>query len=190
MGANLITIQEYKALAGIASTTQDAAINSLIPKVSTLIKGVCRRSFVDYVDEVKTEVFKGGEMLPLAEYPVISLSAVEHSSDYGATYTELVEYTDYVLDVETECIVPIPPVTSFPRGINAYKVSYYAGFEVLPEDLKLAVADTISFYLKNDGSVHVSNMNKSSSVQVEYVSSSNLPSHIQRVLELYKANYS
>lgn len=190
MGANLITIQEYKALAGISSTTQDTNINALIPKVSSLIKGVCRRSFVDYVEDAKVEVFKGGEMLPLSEYPVIAISSVERSTDYGATYTELVEYTDYVLDIETECIVPVPPVKEFTRSINAYKVSYYAGFETLPEDLKLAIADTISFYLKNDGSVHVANMNKSSNVQVEYVSSSNLPSHIQRVLELYKANYS
>jgi hypothetical protein len=49
--ANLITLAEYKAYNGINSTTQDAEINVLIPKISQLIKTYCNRTFIDFYDE-------------------------------------------------------------------------------------------------------------------------------------------
>jgi Phage gp6-like head-tail connector protein len=60
MGANLVTLAEYKAYAGITSTNQDAEINSIIPKASQLVKSICRRTFIDYVNDSKEEVFSGG----------------------------------------------------------------------------------------------------------------------------------
>ena len=45
---------------GISSTNSDAEIDFLIPKVSDLVKTYCRRTFIDYYDESKTEVFDGG----------------------------------------------------------------------------------------------------------------------------------
>ena len=49
MGANLITLQEYKAYEGITSTTQDVEISTIIPKVSEFVKNICRRTFVDWI---------------------------------------------------------------------------------------------------------------------------------------------
>ena len=60
MGLDLVTLEEYKAYAAINSTNQDAAITAIIPIVSELVKNYCRRTFVDYIDEAKTEVFSGG----------------------------------------------------------------------------------------------------------------------------------
>jgi hypothetical protein len=189
MGANLVTLAEYKAYAGIASTNQDAEINSIIPKASELVKSICRRTFVDYVNNSKEEVYAGGwNKLYLKEYPILSITSVEASVDYGATYTELVEFTDYAVDQEDGTIVCIYAL-EFPKYVNGYKVTYTAGYETLPEDLKLAVLDLITYYLKNDMSVHSPKAPGTNSVQVEYITTANLPAHIRRVLYLYTASY-
>lgn len=188
MAANLITKQEYKTYAGISSTNQDAEIDLLIPKVSELVKNYCRRSFVDYVDEARTEVFEGGfGSLLLKESPVIQVISVQLSIDYGQTYTKLTKFTDWA--PSNDYVVAINP-QGFTPYVNGYKVSYYAGYETVPEDLKLAVLDLVTYYRKNDGSVH---NNKSpgagGSVQLEYIMNTNFPAHIKRVLDLYVADY-
>ena len=188
MAANLITKQDYKTYAGISSTNQDAEIDLLIPKVSELVKSYCRRSFIDYVDEARTEVFEGGfGSLLLKESPVIQVISVELSINYGQTYTKLTKFTDWVQT--GDYVIGISP-EGFKPYINGYKVSYFAGYETVPEDLKLAVLDLVTYYRKNDGSVH---NNKSpgagGSVQLEYIMNTNFPAHIKRVLDLYVADY-
>ncbi len=71
-----------------------------------------------------------------------------------------------------------------------YKLTYTAGFEVLPEDLKLAIFDLTTYYMKNDMAVHSNKAPGTNTVQIEYVTTTNLPSHIKRVLDQYAANYS
>lgn len=190
MAIDLITKAEYKAYAGISSTNQDAQITAIIPKVSQLVKNYCRRTFVDHVDDVKIETFNGGwgGTFSLSEYPLISVSDVEYSADYGQTYTSLVEYEDYVIDLAGAGIVAISEY-AWIRALNGYKVSYFAGYEELPADLKLAVADLVTYYLKNDMSVHSPKAPGTNSVQVEYITTSALPAHIRRILDLYKASW-
>lgn len=188
--ANLITLAEYKAYAGIASPNQDSEINAIIPKVSALAKSICRRTFVDYVNDAKVERFNGGfKTLLLKEYPVLAVSGVAVSYDYGATFTDLVEFTDYVLDPEEHSIVCIS-ADEFPRLINGYQVTYTGGYESLPEDLKLAVFDLVTYYLRNEMSVRSNKTSGSNSLQIEYVNTTNLPAHIKRVFDLYTADYS
>lgn len=188
MGSNLVTLAEYKAYAGITSTNQDAEINSIIPKASQLVKTICRRSFVDYVNDSKEEIYSGGwDKLYLKEYPILNILSVEYSTDYGKTYNELVEFEDYVLDYEDGTIAAIYP--PFPKYINGYKVTYTAGYETLPEDLKIAVMDLVTYYIKNDMSVHSPKAPGTNSVQIEYITTANLPAHIRRVLYLYTASY-
>lgn len=188
MATDLVTLAEYKAYAGITSTNQDAAIKVIIPKVSALAKSVCRRTFNDYVSDAKVEVFKGGLGLSLSEYPLLSISSVEYSADYGKTYTALTEFIDFVTDIEASTIVPISG--EFPLILNGYRVTYTAGFETLPEDLKIAVMDLITYYLKNDMAVKSARDAGSNTVQIEYITKNTLPSHIARVFDLYIANVS
>lgn len=196
MGLPLVTLEEYKVYAGINSTNQDAVITALISTVSELVKTICRRTFVDYVDDAKTEVFSGGESrYYLKEFPTLSLSGVEYSTDYGQTYTSLVEFTDFVLDLEDDSILAIPYFndpykdTKFAKAINGYKVTYYAGYTTIPEDLKVAVLDLVTYYLKNDGSVHSPKAPGTNSVQIEYITTTALPAHIARILNIYKASW-
>ncbi len=189
MGLPLITLAEYKAYEGITNPNQDTEISTIIPKVTELVKNYCRRSFIDYYDDAKTDLYAGGDILYLKEFPVTSISSVEYSSDYGKTYTTLVEYTDWALDKLMDGIVPINTLNTFPEAVNGYRVTYTAGYEVIPEDLKLAVMDLLTYYMKNDGAVHSPKAPGTNSVQIEYISTTNLPAHIKRVLDLYVADY-
>ena len=185
MGANLVTLAEYKTYVGITSTNQDAEINVLIPIVSQLAKSICKRSFVDYVTEDKVQVYSGGPYLIMDEYPLISVNSVEYSSDYGLTYTNLVEFTDYVVNTEDGSLQSITGDGTFPKQVNAYRVSYNAGFETLPSDLKVAVMDCITYYLKSDMAVKSQRNAGSNTTQIEYITKNTLPAHIARVFDLY-----
>ncbi len=191
MGLPLITRAEYKAYVGITSPNSDTVIDALIPKVSALVKNYCRRTFIDYVNDAKVETTSGGygENLLLEEYPVLSVSSVGWSVDYGQNYTDLVEFTDYVVEVEKGYIVALSASGEWDKCLNGYQVTYTAGYETLPEDLKLAVMDLVTYYIKNDASVHSPKAPGTNSVQIEYITSSAFPAHIKRVLDLYRASW-
>lgn len=188
MGIDLVTLAEYKAYAGINSTNQDTEIKAIIPKVSQLVKTICRRTFVDFVDESKIQVFKGGPSLSLVEFPILNVMSVEYSEDYGLTYSLLEDGVDYVVDTEIGEIEPISGM--FAYKLKAYKVTYTGGYEEgIPADLKLAVLDLVKYYLKNDMSVHSNKAPGTNSVQIEYITTTNLPAHIKRVLDQYSGSY-
>lgn len=189
MALPLITKAEYKAHAGISSVNKDTEIDALIPRVSALVKNYCRRSFIDYVNTDIVEYFNGpADYLPLKEFPIIEVSGVEISTDYGETYTLLAQYTDYVLDIANENIKSLSTY-GFVERINGYRVTYRGGYTSIPDDLKLAVIDLVTYYIKNDSAIHSNKAPGTSSVQIEYISTTSLPAHIKRVLDLYAANY-
>lgn len=190
MGLPLVTRTEYKAYAGIASPNKDTEIDTLIPKVSDFVKAICRRTFVDYVDDPKVDYFDGGGYILIpSEGPIISITSLEYSSDYGSTYTSLVNFTDYVYNRATGYIRATSQTVPFVYMPDAYKLTYNAGYEAVPIDLKLAVFDLITYYLKNDMAVHSPKAPGTNSVQIEYVTNTHLPAHIKRVLDLYTDNY-
>ena len=214
MGLPLVTRAEYKAYAGISSTTMDTAIDVLIPKVSELVKTICRRTFIDYVNDVKIEYSEGGtRSIELVETPITQVISVEFSGDYGRSYDNLVEYEDYAVSKATNSIKPIgsafdlisfsnsninvgstPPygsrnVPMFKEAINGYRVTYTGGYDSIPDDLKIAVLDLISYYMRNDSAVHSTKPINPNTMQIEYVSSTNLPAHIKRILDLYTVSY-
>lgn len=186
-GDNLITLAQYKAYAGISSTTQDAKINLLIPRISQFVKTYCKRTFVDYVYDNKVEVFNGDSTsLILEETPIISVVSVEYSTDFGQSYTALTKFVDWVPD--GDYIKPVNAV-SFPYVLLGYRVTYKSGFEDLPEDLLQAVTDLITYYLKNDGSVSSTKFSNTTSMQIEYISDASLPAYIRRILDYYVSDY-
>lgn len=191
MANNLITLAEYKAYIGITSTNQDSVINTLIPQVSALVKNICRRTFLDYVDETKVEVSKGSptNRIILQETPVLQVSSVEFSIDYGLTYLTLVEYVDYVIDQDADAVEIIATPYFGYIKTNAFKVTYTAGYETIPSDLKLAIADLIQYYVRNDSAIHSQKAVSANTVQIEYITTTNLPAHIKRVLDQYTAFY-
>lgn len=188
MALNLTTRADYKAYAGIKSNNSDAEIDILIPKISQLVKTYCRRTFVDYWDVPLQQTFDGGyRELILSETPLVAVASVEQSIDFGVTYTALTQGVEWVK--RGDCVYSTS-AQGFQALVNGYRVTYTAGYEDVPNDLELAILDLITYYRKNDASVH---NNKSpgggGSVQLEYIMNTNFPAHIKRVLDLYVADY-
>ena len=207
MGLDLVTLAEYKAYTGMKSTEEDSQLTALITYCSAFVKNICNRSFIDYVDDAKVSIFKGGDYLCPLETPLISVTSVEYSTDGGATYAALTEYVDWTWDLQTDSIFPLkhfpgtefhshfsgmrynqgPP--TFQQRINGYRVTYNGGFDPLPVELKLAVMDLITYYRKHDTAIHSNRSPGSNAIQIQYITKSELPANIQRILSLYEVNY-
>ena len=208
--ADLITLGELKAYAGINSTNQDVAFNTLIPMISKFVKTYCNRTFIDKNTTPVTEIVSGGSNhIYLSEAPLIQLVSFEVSKDFGKTYTALTEYTDYIFDIEEDRLTAvsnmnsidfnIPPFVAtlqntpftsnispiFRKHPNGYKITYRAGFAEVPADLKLAIMDLVMYYAKNDMAVKSPRGPGSNTTAIEYITTTNLPAHIRRVLQNY-----
>lgn len=186
MAANLITLSELKQYKGITNNTEDSELGALITKASALVKTYIGRSLIDYFTEEKVEVSSGGrQSIFLTEVPINELVSVEYSTDYGKTYTSLKEYESFARNLETDTIDVIG-ADRFPYGINGYKITYTGGYEKTPEDLKLAVMDLVMFYQKSEMAVKSTRAPGANNAQIEYIMNTTLPSHIRRVLDLYR----
>jgi hypothetical protein len=188
MGLNLTTKADYKAYAGIKSTNEDAVIDFIIPKVSELVKNYCGRTFVDYWVTPKTEIFNGDvKKFILAETPVATITSVQGSIDYGQTWTNLEQYKEWVREDDT--VLSLNTSGYFPKLIRGYKVVYTAGYDDVPGDLEAAVIDLVTYYRRHDGTIHSSKSVGSNTTQIEYITTTSLPAHIRRVLDLYRTDY-
>lgn len=186
--SDLITLSDVKTYSGISSTNSDTEITNLIPKVSLLVKNYCGRSLLDYYDSLtpKVQIFNGGiQLLMLTEVPLKEVISVEFSNDYGKTYSLLEEYTDYAVDLEVEAVEVIGS-NWFPKVLNGYKITYTGGYISTPEDLKLAVSDLITYYMRSDMAIKSTRAPGANSTQIEYVLNATLPAHIRRVLDTYR----
>lgn len=192
MALDLITLAEYKTYVGISSTNQDATVKQLIPQVSALVKNICRRTFLDYVNDFKIETFRGAahaNRMQLTETPIMQVNTVEFSEDFGKTYTTLTEYDHYVVVPEDDAVELIASQYIDYFKTNAFRITYNAGYDAIPGDLKLAVADLIQYYVRNDSAIHSQKAVGANTVQIEYITTTNLPAHIKRVLDQYTAFY-
>ena len=193
--ADLITLQQYKTAEGISAPKDDARLNVLIPSVSQLVKTYCGNSFVDFFSSNKTETFTlnwGTSIVQLTESPVNAIVSVEERQSYSDSYTTLTTGAyEYALDSATDSILRTLSsgrYKNWPQGVDAVKVVYTAGYSAIPSDLKLAVLDLITYYLKDEHKQRqsiagASLQNQGSTSQNNNVS---FPDHIKRVLDLYK----
>jgi hypothetical protein len=190
--ADLITLAEYKEAEGIASPKEDLRLASLIPSVSQLVKTYCGNSLVDYYATNKIETFNidwSTHLVQLTESPVNSVVSVEKRDSVTESYTTVTP-TEYYLDASTDSILHVTGSTykNWPRGAGSVKVTYKAGYETTPSDLRLAVIDLITYYLKDEhkerrtlGGASIQNQGSTS-----LRDSVAFPDHIKRVLDLYK----
>lgn len=185
--ANLITLAEYKAYNGISSTTQDAEVSILIPKISQFIKTYCNRTFIDFYDEPTVTTSDGNApYIYVKESPIVSIFSVEYSDTYGRTFIPLTEYIDYVLNTTHDRIEAVDAVKGFPKALNGYRITYTGGYETVPEEIKLATLDLVGYYMRADMSIKSTRNVGSNNTSIEYITTSSLPSHIRRVLDLYR----
>ena len=193
--ANLITLQDYKTAEGITQPKDDSRLNVLIPSVSALVKTYCGNSFVDFYSTNKTETFTidwATHIVQLTESPVNSIVSVKERTSYSDSYNTLTTGAhEYALDTGTDSILRTLSsgrYKNWPQGVDAVEVVYRAGYSAVPSDLKLAVLDLVTYYLKDEHKQRqtiagASLQNQGSTSQNNNVS---FPDHIKRVLDLYK----
>tara|TARA_R110002153_G_scaffold189756_2_gene342568 strand:- start:749 stop:1336 length:588 start_codon:yes stop_codon:yes gene_type:complete len=194
--ADLITLQLYKEAEGLSTPKEDAKISALVPSVSQLVKTYCGNSFVDYYSSAKTEVLNvdwSTHIVQLTESPVNAITSVQERTSYSGAYSTLTTAAyEYYLDSNTDSILRTNSsgYKNWAEGVGAVKVVYTAGYSSVPEDLKLAIIDLVTYYLKDEHKERrtiagASIQNPGSSSQRDNVA---FPDHIKRVLDLYK-NY-
>ena len=192
---DLVTLIDYKAAEGVTTPKNDAQLNFIIPSVSQLVKTYCANSFVDYYSTNKVDTINvnwGTHLIQLTESPVNSIVSVEERETYDSAYVTLTTTSyEYYLDSATDSLIRTTGGTTYKnwaRGPGAVRVTYRAGYASLPADLRLAVFDLITYYLKDEHKERrsiagASIQNQASSSQRNNVA---FPDHIKRVLDLYK----
>ena len=194
--ADLITRDEYKSLKNLSqSVKEDGRIDALIDSVSPLVKSYCGNSLVDYYSSNKTEDFNVNwdtHIVQLTESPVNTIVSVQEREGYSSSYTTLTTgNNEYYLDTDTDSVIRTTggwEYKNWPRGPGAVRVVYTAGWATTPKDLQLAIADLITYYLKEEYKERRSMVGASMSNKTTSSISDNVdfPDHIKRVLDLYK----
>lgn len=190
--ANLVTVADYKSYAGITSNKFDTQISTLVEVVSAIIKTHCNRTFIDYVTTDKVEYFSScGDTLFVEEVPIISVTSLKVRNNPREAYTTLTANTDYVVD--DEVITHIDAGTGYnknlPCGPRSVELTYKAGLTAVPNDLRIAAMDLITFYMKKEATQEVMMMSKAPSNITRAHNNkqvSNFPPHIARVLNYYR----
>ena len=190
--ADLVTLAEYKEAEGISSPKEDLRLATLVPAVSQLVKTYCANSIIDFYSSNKTETFSidwDTHLVQLTESPVNAIVSVQKRDSVTESYST-VPTTDYYLDTATDSVLYVMGSTykNWPRGAGSVKVVYTAGYASTPADLKLAIFDLITYYLKDEhkerrtlGGASIQNQGSTS-----LRDSVAFPDHIKRVLDLYK----
>ena len=191
--ADLVTVQDYKDAEGLTGAKDDDRLNILVPQISELVKKYCGTSFVDFFNTDKTETFNITEstsVIIVSESPLVSVTSVKERGNPTDSYTTLTVNQDYYVDTTFDAVRRVTGnnAKNFQKGFGSVQIAYRSGYSAVPSDLKLAVFDLITYYLKDEhkerrtlGGATI--QNQGSTTQRDNVA---FPDHIKRVLDLYK----
>jgi len=189
--ANLITVQDYKDAEGLTSTKEDFRLELLITSVSQLVKTYCGNSLIDYYTTPKVETFSinwDTKVVQLTESPILVVSTVEERAGYQDSYT-ILGASEFYAEHLTDSIFRTTGgqgYRNWAKGPGAVRVTYTAGYQQVPADLKLAVLDLITYYLKDEYKERQTLAGASIQNNTTTVNSAEFPAHIKRVLDFYK----
>lgn len=198
--ANLLTLEDFKLLSDVKSSANDEKYEYLLTSVSKLVRTYCGQEFDAYASSPgKTELFDiqwNTHVVQLSESPVIAVTNVYERQGQSDTYTELFkdgtnDKYEWYFDSVSESVIRTNDSGSYKNwlfGVGAVKIIYTAGYTTLPSDLKLAVADLVTYYHKDE---YRKNQTLNAATREGAGSSSvsndpGFPDHIRRVLDLYR----
>ena len=193
--ADLIAKGDYKSYKGIDHFKDDDKIDSLISPISQLVKTYCGTSFVDYFSSAYTETFDimdaSTQELFLTESPLVSVTSVKERDGISTAYTTLVNNTDYYVDAEHDRIYRIDgdkSVKSWQTGFSSVEVIYTAGYSSTPQDLRLAIYDLITYYLKEEykGRKSLAGASLQNETATSISGDIGFPDHIKRILDMHR----
>jgi len=186
--AELLTTETYKQAKALTGVKDDERLGIIISSVSQLVKTYCNNTFLDYATTPLDEYFSPdwqGCDVQVTESPILVVSGVSERSSTSEAYYTLTELTEYAVDLKTDSVRRIGAY--WPVGIDAVKVTYTAGYASTPADLKLAMIDLTSYYMKEEHKI-TRNLGSASMHNPSGTLTGNVgfPDHIKRVLDLYR----
>ena len=193
--ADLIAKGDYKSYKGIDHFKDDDKIDSLISPISQLVKTYCGTSFVDYFSSAYTETFDimdaSTQELFLTESPLVAVTSVKERDGITTAYTTLTNNTDYYVDAEHDRIYRIDgdkSVKSWTTGFSSVEVIYTAGYSSTPQDLRLAIYDLITYYLKEEykGRKSLAGASLQNEPATSISGDIGFPDHIKRILDMHR----
>ena len=193
--ANLCTRSDYKAYKKIEHAKDDSQIDVLVTSISELVKTYCGSTLIDYYGSNKTETFDifdtGTAEVFLTESPLVSVSSVQERDSITDSYTTLTANTDYYVDTEHDRIFRIDGDISskaWSRGFASVQIVYRAGYSTTPQDLRLAIYDLITYYLKEEykGRKSLAGATLQNETSTSIREDIGFPDHIKRVLDMYR----
>lgn len=190
MGAPLVTLNDYKTYKKLTKTDADVELQYIIDSVNVLVRTFVGHSIIDYYTTPYVETFniqQGQTALQLNEWPIVQVISIQKRDDFSQPY-QTVDPTEYYVDVDVDCVFIHGKGTYWPEGFGAVKVTYRAGYQTVPLDLRMACLDLVHMYVKEEykekrtiGSTSIDNStSKGSSLATEW------PIHIIRVLDMYR----
>ena len=193
--ANLCTKSDYKAYKKIEHAKDDSQIDVLVTSISELVKTYCGSTLIDYYGSDKTETFDifdtGTAEVFLTESPLVSVSSVQERDSISSSYNTLTANTDYYVDTEHDRIFRIDGDISskaWSRGFASVQIVYRAGYSSTPQDLRLAIYDLITYYLKEEykGRKSLAGATLQNETSTSIREDIGFPDHIKRVLDMYR----
>ena len=191
--ADLVTVQDYKDAEGLTGAKDDDRLNILVPQISELVKKYCGTSFVDFFSSDKTETFNVTEdtsVIIVSESPLVSVTSVKERGSPTESYTTLTVNEDYYVDTTFDAVRRIVGngTKNYQKGFGAVQIAYRSGYSAVPSDLKLAVMDLITYYLRDEHksrrTIQGATLESQGSSSVR--NNTDFPDHIKRVLDLYR----
>lgn len=186
--ADIITLDEYKTYKGIAKTDQDNKITFLISSVSALIKAYCGQSLVDNWDTPITQTITlpyDSNTIYLDAFPIRDVTLVEEvMGGWVAGLDSTIHYpaqfnADYTLSVENGRLTRLGRTWS-----RTVKVTYRAGYDEAPMQLKLAAIELVSYYMNEDWKPN--RVMQGATMAGPTPETNGIPKHIALMLDHYK----
>lgn len=198
--ADLITLDDYKLLEGVSSTQYDEKFETLITSVSTLVRTYCNNEFDAYATSPGvTDVFDiqwDSYVVQLRHSPVISITNVFERRAQSSDYEELFKdgtnnKYEWYLDTVSDSIfrtLDSGKYKNWPQGVGSVKVTYLAGYTTIPDDLKLAIADLITYYHKDEWKERqsIGSATREGAGSSAIRNDPGFPDHIRRILDIYR----
>ena len=197
-GLLLVTLDEFKTYKGITKNDEDAKLTQILEATSNFTKEYCKRSFIDYfaTDKVEYQDASSYDTIFLDEFPLVSITSVEISLDGDFTgtdpdkITELELYTTYYPNFEDSLIhsgmATLPLAYGGLSGISNIKITYKAGYSVVPKDLKIAIMDLVEYYKAEEYTPRKAFKDMSIENLGFRDTTAGLPAHIKRIFEMYR----
>lgn len=190
MGAPLVTLEDYKTYKKITKTDADTELQYIIDSVNVLVRTFVGHSIIDYYTTPYVETFnvkEGQSALQLNEWPIKEVVSVQTREAYDQPYVTM-DPAEYYVDPDVDCIYIHGKSTFWTPGFGAAKVTYKAGYETVPLDLRMACLDLVHMYIKEEykerrtiGNTSIDNTNsRANALATEW------PVHIIRVLDMYR----